>query len=760
MIFVHKRFILIVINFCKSRNLSSVINLNSLMVKKIAGLCFIVFLIVSENVCGQASDYSTSENDSLKVGLVLSGGGALGIAHIGVIEAIEEAGLRIDYITGTSMGSLVGGLYSIGYTSEQLVEIVESNNFMDLFTEDKNRRYVSNYERPTQGRTIATFPVTKNKIDLPLGILSGQNVYTFLSRLTWNVHGTESFDNFPIPFRAVATDLELGGAVTFDSGYLPDALRASISIPSVFEPHTIDDKVYIDGGLIRNIPVEDAIEMGANYTIAVDVSSDLKVRDSLNTLGEILNQTVQFRVEDYAERQKELADLNVEVDELDPFDAADFNKPVEILEMGRLAGKRYLEQFKELAARQSVPPQPRTGVGDFGSLPISNVEINGNNIYTDDFIIQQLDFSPEMRLNPEIIEDRITRLYSSQYIDHVTYRIKPNDGEYYYTLQINIVENTQDKFNVGLRYGTITQASILLEGDFQNLLHDGSINRFEARLGDRIQFRADHVYYGALGSQLALLTSVSYESENVDWYIDEERTSRFKNQVLRGELSIGNYYSIQNLFELGIRKDFMFRSDKINPDSIKAAEVDYHSFFARYTFDRLNRRSYATSGEKVVIEGFLSDDLFFSPADFFSASLYYEGFYPLSPSLSITNTVWGGYSFGDNLPWDYWFSPNRFNRPHGDIRFAGVDRYQISKKNVQVASLGFQAEPIRHRFIGFDVYAGRFLDEWNLRLDQDDIESGYSITVGALTILGPIKAIFSNGSTNNYRFELQIGHRF
>ena len=730
------------------------------MIKKIVVLLFIFSVMIAGSVKGENSRLSTSKNDSLKVGLVLSGGGALGIAHIGILEAIEKAGLRIDYITGTSMGSLVGGLYSIGYTSEQLVEIVESNNFMDLFNEDKNRRYVSNYERPTEGRTIATFPIKKTKIDLPLGILSGQNVYTFLSRLTWNVHGTESFDNFPIPFRAIATDIETGDAVTFDSGYLPDALRASISIPSVFEPHRINDKVYIDGGLVRNIPVEDAIEMGANYTIAVDVSSDLKPQDSLNTLGAILNQTVQFRVEDYSKKQKALADLNLKVDELGPFDAAEFDKPVEILEMGRLAGERYYEKFKELASQQSTPPQPRNGVGEYGSLPVSSVEINGNSIYTDDFIIKQLDFSPDIRLNPDIIEDRITRLYSSQYIDHVTYRIKPNVGEYYYTLQININENTQDKFNVGLRYETITQASILLEADFQNLFHDGSINRFEARLGDRINFRADHVYYGALGSQLALLSSVSYNSEKVDWYIDGERTSRFKNQVLRGELSVGNYYSIQNLFEFGLRKDFMFRGEKINPDSIKAAEVDYHSLFARFTYDRLNRRSYATSGEKLVINGTLSDEVFLSPTNFFSASLYYEGFYPVNPSFSVKNTFWGGYSIGGDLPWEYWFSPNRFSRHQGDIKFAGVERYQISKKNVQAASLGLQAEPIRHRFIGFDVFAGRFLDEWNLRLDQDEIETGYSITVGALTILGPVKAIFSNGSTNNYRFELQIGHRF
>ena len=142
-----------------------------------------------------AQNLQTTEDDTLRVGLVLSGGGALGIAHIGILEAIEEAGLRIDYLTGTSIGSLVGGLYAIGYSTEQLVEIVESKNFMELFSESRNRRYISNYESPHEGQTIATFPIDKTKIDLPISIINGQNVYTFISRLTWGVHGIDNFDD-------------------------------------------------------------------------------------------------------------------------------------------------------------------------------------------------------------------------------------------------------------------------------------------------------------------------------------------------------------------------------------------------------------------------------------------------------------------------------------------------------------------------------------------------------------------------------------
>jgi NTE family protein len=158
-------------------------------------------------------------------------------------------------------------------------------------------------------------------------------------------------------------------------------------------------------------------------------------------------------------------------------------------------------------------------------------------------------------LNPDIIEEKVTQLYSSAYVNNVTYRLIPDD-DYYYKLQINIVENTTNEFRVGLRYESGTHASILLESNFQNLLHRGSITRAEVRLGDRINFVFDHMYYGALGSRLALLTSLQYLSESVDWFDGSQRISRFKNEVFRGELSGANYFGTQNMLAAGVRKDF------------------------------------------------------------------------------------------------------------------------------------------------------------------------------------------------------------
>lgn len=726
-------------------------------------ICFLLLTTLSvtsvdsQDLELQQTDHQ--EDNSLRVGLVLSGGGAMGIAHIGVIQAIEEAGIRIDYITGTSMGSLIGGLYAIGYSSDQLAEIATSNNFTELFTEKPDRRYISNYEKISDDRTIVTFPISEKRIDLPLGIISGQHVHTYLSRLTQSVHGIEEFEDFEIPFSAVATNLETGEAKVFRSGYLPDVLRASISIPSIFSPHEIDGKLYVDGGLIRNLPVEDAIEMGADYTIAVDVSSPLMQKDSLNTITKVLNQSIFFRIHDYTDIQRQMADYVIQIDELEPFSSADFNHAKTILEIGQKTGQRHLEDFKKIAARQKFAPSERPGIQNNGEFPVERIEIQGNSIYDDNFILNQLEFVPHSKLEISTIEERVSKLYSSQYIDNVTYRLLQSDDEYY-VLQINVEENSTDEFKVGLRYETGSQASVLFEGNFQNLLHNGSLTRAELRLGDQINIQADHLYYGALGSSLGLLTTVQYKTENIDWFLPDRSASQFNNEVFRAEISGGNYFSIQNLFTLGIRKDFVWHTNRINYNEVQATDHNYHSLFFRFIRDRLNRKAYTTSGQKIILEGHYSNDIIFSDLNFTSSDLYFEGYYPLGNDFSITNSLWLGYTTGKNLPWEYWKVPNRYEPIYNFIRFGGVKPYEISSRNTQMASIGMQVEPFYHRFLEFNLYAGRFQEKLNFKLPSNDIEYGLSLSVGALTILGPAKIIFSTSTLNNFRADLQIGYQF
>lgn len=612
--------------------------------------CFLLCVLILIAICNDshATPEQSTINDSLRIGLVLSGGGAKGIAHIGVIEAIEEAGIRIDYISGTSMGALVGGLYAMGYTTEQLRDIVQSNNFNELFLDRRRRAYISNFEKLTDERALLSIPISGRGISLPSGVISGQNIYTLFSRLSWNMGHIRDFNDLPIPFTALATDLETGNHAVLRSGYLPDALRASISIPSIFTPIEIEDRIYVDGGLIRNLPVQDAIDMGANYTIAVNVGSKLEDRSRLKSLTSILNQTVSFRINENVELQKDLADYFVEVAGLEDFTAADFGRADTLLKIGRHTGQQHHEAFRKIAEMQNTTPAFRSGMARPEPLLISRIVIEGNTIYEDAVLTKLLGFVPGSKLDPDIIEESISQLYSSKFIRNVHYKVEDVGGEF--VLHIRVIEDLENKFRFGARYENETKASILLSASFQELIHSGSLTQFEARLGELLNFRVEHTYFSIMGSRSAFLSAFEFENEVVEWYTGNEIVSKHDNTILRGDLSWANYFSTNNLIALGIRKSFIHQSNQINQDQIRSTDRDYHALFVRYMRDNLNRKSFPVRGRKLKFQSFVSDQIFFSPIDFSSTSFNYQINTSISSSLTFRNSIWLGYTTAENCP--------------------------------------------------------------------------------------------------------------
>ncbi len=701
-----------------------------------------------------------SADDTLKVGVVLSGGGAKGIAHIGILEKLEEAGVRIDYITGTSMGALIGSLYSIGYTTDQLKEIAHSSSWEEMFTEGPDRQLISNYQREFYNRTIASFPIRDNILDLPFGLISGQNIYTLLSRLMWPVYSINNFDDFPIPFGTVATDLETGENVTLRSGHLPDAVRASISIPSLMRPHVIDDRAFIDGGLSKNMPVDEVREMGANYVISVNVAAKPQPKDSLRSLLDVFTQVAYYQINRNLQDQIDNSDIHINPEGIDDIETFDFDRVDELLSIGLAAGDRYMDDFRSVSSMQSTPPVERSGITELQARTFNRVIINGNEQIESSFIRDELQLDPGTWLTPDLIEERIEQLYSTELFDLVTYKLQKDEHyEYNYNLLIQVSENTTDVFRVGLRYESGTQASILLGTQFRNLLHNSSTTRFDLRLGNENRFLTDHLLYGALGSRLGVRLSLLYESENVDIFVNNEPTARYKNHLGRAELSVGNFLSTSNLLVAGIRQDFIHHNNIINPNFIGITSQNHYSVFGQFKIDQLNRSSYPTRGHKVVADANVSPSTLWSPIYYSTLALYWTGNYYFG-DITLRNQLFAGYSVGDDQPWHSLYSVNRLDSTFGFVRFGGYNRYELTAKNIQMGSLGIQFEPFYHRFINVDVYAGRFLERWDMDFTADDFKFGASLSVGALTILGPIEAIISTSNENRLLGELQIGYSF
>ena len=212
-----------------------------------------------------------------RVGLVLSGGGAKGVAHIGVIKVLEEVGIPIDYVAGTSMGAIVGALYAIGYDAHAMDSLVRKQDWMFLLSDKVYRYNMPFSEKEIYEKYLLSVPINKNRgIDMPAGFISGQNVYNLLSELTIGYHDSLCFANLPIPFACVASNLVDGKEVVLDRGNLPLVMRASMAIPGAFSPVRKGDMVLVDGGISNNFPADLARSMGADVLIGVDVQAELR----------------------------------------------------------------------------------------------------------------------------------------------------------------------------------------------------------------------------------------------------------------------------------------------------------------------------------------------------------------------------------------------------------------------------------------------------------------------------------------------------
>lgn len=254
-----------------------------------------IIFIASLLLFMQAAAIPQHQERRKKVGVVLSGGGAKGMAHIGALKVIEDAGIPIDYIVGTSMGAIIGGLYSIGYTPQQLDSMVRKQNWQFLLSDHIERREMNLMEREAEETYVISVPFSKNAIkEVTGGLIKGHNIDNLFSELTLGYHDSISFDSLPIPFACVSENLVLGEEYVFREGILSTAMRASMAIPGVFTPVRLNDMVLIDGGVVNNYPVDVARQMGADVIIGVDVQSELRPGEELNNTGTILAQLVEL----------------------------------------------------------------------------------------------------------------------------------------------------------------------------------------------------------------------------------------------------------------------------------------------------------------------------------------------------------------------------------------------------------------------------------------------------------------------------------
>ncbi len=478
----------------------------------------ILFLSFSNFINAQES------NKRPKVGLVLSGGGAKGLAHTGIIRALEEAGLTPDYVTGTSMGSVVGGLYSIGYSADDIEKMASSVDWDAVLSNKILLNEITYEEKEYYGRYIAELPVNGIKVGLPKGLIEGQQLSELLSRLTRSVHGIENFNDFPIPFACVASDIATGEPVTLNKGSLSRSIRASMAIPTVFTPVEIDDRLLVDGGLVRNFPVEEVIAMGADIVIGVFVSSDLDPKEDLNNMISLLAQSAFVTSAFDTRKQKEMVDIYIEPD-LQGYSTGSFKEWEGIIKRGNDMGQQYVDTFKKLAdsLRHFGPLKAVEKLPLKDNYLISTIYVEGNEKISSKLIKGKLRIKEGSEVSIEEIERRISIIYGTRYFDKVSYDLI-NHGSTY-ELKIKVQETSDGKLKLSVQYDSENDIGLNANITYRNLLLPNSRTLLEFDFSESPRLNLNYLKYIGEKQNAGFMLGIDYSNQDLPFFEDNINTT-------------------------------------------------------------------------------------------------------------------------------------------------------------------------------------------------------------------------------------------
>ena len=638
----------------------------------IKGLFTLLLLISSVTAYSQDS---TAVKTRPKVGLVLSGGGAKGAAHIGVIKYLEEAGIPIDYIAGTSMGSIVGGMYALGYTSDEILAIISQVDWDRLISNKVDRQKIS-YERKYESRNqLVTIPFNigtdKHEIQsksfknsLPTGIVSGDNLINLFNSLSVGYSEPVDFNNLPTPFLCVATNVIEGKADVLNKGVFSKSLRASMAIPVLFDPVKIDSTLYADGGLLNNFPAEQCRAMGADYVIGVSMSpgleSDPKKLSSFFSQVKQLKEIITDR--DFENYHKK-CDIFISPD-LKGVGMLSFNAEsvARITQSGYEAAAMKADEFKELKERLSVGENPaknnptaKKAVNILeNKVLISGIEMDGVRADIEKWMRRKCSIKVGDYVCKADIDKSVSLYYGTGSYDSITYTLHQDPStENAYILKFKFVEIPPHDIGLGFRFDSQDMLSVLLHLGINRNRMSGLKADVSAKLGGNQWLNANFSY----GHMLYPRINVSYDFRNseLDTYDMDNLVMNMRFLQHKVRVFISENYSRTASAGVGFETEFLtprkvmyLHYDALAQDS---QSVNTLGTFAYFRFDNLDKPSFATRGVTGKIDFTWKDMKFTSkstdPLGFGSVVFGIEGYVPIIKNrLVFIPQMYGSLLFG------------------------------------------------------------------------------------------------------------------
>lgn len=729
-----------------------------------------LLLALSLVLCSVVSAETVQQADSSmltrpKVALVLSGGGARGFSHVGVIRELERLGVKIDIVAGTSMGAMVGGGYASGYSVEQMQDIILGVDWKEMFALRPDRDEINWRRRQDDFKGLGTQEIglSKKGVLFPDSVVPAQHLEIFLRSITRHVSSVTDLSKLSIPFAAIATDLDTGEAVVMQKDVtLADAMRSSMSVPGAFSPFPYKNHVLVDGGLAQNLPVEQAKAMGADIIIAVNAGTPLGKSKDIHSVAGVMGQMIGILTERNVDHSKSLLtekDILITTD-LTGFNAGDFQKAKAIIEAGEKSAQKYERQLKRLAisqkafeqwnlARQSAvqPPQARQ---------VASVQVQGLEVVNPKSVIKSADLDLTKPITEDQIAQASAKIWATDDFTLVPYTFEPGPNG-----TQTLVWRPQEKpwgYNT-IRVGGKISTDFNQEHTFDFLVAHtmGWLNswggewRNEAQIGKDSYFSTS--FYQPLGaaSPLFLMPEIRYESQRYDWYNGSSHAlATLKNKTLEGSLSFGLELGKASVFKAGV--GYVSAQSKVSVGEIPGYNsMDDEASFVEisWQYDTLDNVNFPTKGFYLDARARRYDQMENSAdpevSDYYVETIFPwdwgDGWVSVLSGKAGSSTIPGRYPLGGlfNMSGAY------YGRYSGSDMVLG--RLQLSKRLQHTDVFGF---PI---YIGAGFEMGRVQEDvLPTYLSDKDLgvwKKAVSAYVAADSIFGPLYLAVGQTSDND-----------
>ncbi len=723
------------------------------------------------------------DQQDLKVGLVLSGGGAKGLAHIGALKIIEESGVRIDYIGGTSMGAIIGSLYAAGYSAKELDSIFQGTNFSTLLRDDIPRRAKSFYEKQESEKYALTLPFEKFKLSIPSSLSKGQNVYNLISKLTTHVSNVTDFSKLPIPFFCVATDVESGREVILDKGSLPRAVSASGALPSLFSPVIINDRVLIDGGVVNNYPINEVRAKGMDIIIGVDVQDSLRGRDNLNSALDVLVQINNYRTIQDMDEKRPATDIYIHPNIRD-FSVVSFDAGKRIIKAGEDATDDFMDELRILASKQKHVEKEDIVFNERDTILIKEVRIEGNEKYTRSYIMGKLKIRTPDKISFAHFSEGINNLSATGNFQSIDYKLFPDDADQNVLLVQVRESNSQMFLRFALHYDDLFRTAALVNITRKRLLTNNDIASLDLIAGDNLRYNFEYYidkgYYWSVGFNskyhfFGTEVPLSFVWDDVGAEINfpvnklSINYSDFTNQLYFQTL-------FRRTFVLGIggeHKYLRYLSETIGTDENNLPRTvfestNYYSGYGFLKYDSYDNSFFPRKG--MIFSGDFHWYLLahgrnkkFEPFSIAKAKAGYA--HTFIDRLSANIVVEGGFKLGGNETnsLDFALGGYGFKEMNNIIPLLGYDAISIRGNTYLKSTLTIDYEIFRKNHINFTTNIANVGNDlfdkgdWINGIDYSAFGFGY----GLETILGPMEIKYSySPELEKSAWYVALGYRF